>query len=196
MSHQDRAPAIVVNHQSIKQVVDWLLMPALFAGMRVRPGANWKPRMLAVAALLWATSDLRNLKDRFDQARGIVKKVFHWQPAPGVTYQGFVKMLRKRHAELMLAIVPHMRMQMKEVLPGQWKIVGYVIFAADGSRIELARTESLEEAFSPKRKKRQGRSQTVSVRVRDCGPAGFRRVICGHQDRGPRAVKRALTTGR
>ena len=58
MSHQDRTSTIVVNHQTVKQVVDWLLAPALFAGMKPRSNATWKPRMLAVAALLWATSDL------------------------------------------------------------------------------------------------------------------------------------------
>jgi hypothetical protein len=123
--------------------------------MKARSNASWKPRMLVVAALLWATSELPNLKDRFTQARKIVSKVFRWQPDPGVTYQGFIKMLRKWHARLQLATIPHVRAQMKEVLPAQWEIAGYVVFAGDGSRIELARTESLEEAFSPKRKKNQ-----------------------------------------
>ena len=54
---------------------------------------------------------------------------------------------------------------MKEVLPGQWKIAGYVVFAGDGSRIELARTESLEDAFSPKRKKKR-RKQRKGQRKR------------------------------
>ena len=52
MSQQDRTSNIIVNHQTIKKVVDWLLVPALFAGKQVRSTAKWKPRMLAVAALL------------------------------------------------------------------------------------------------------------------------------------------------
>lgn len=160
MPHQDRTPDIVVNHQTIKQAVDWLLAPALFAGMKARSNASWKPRMLAVAALLWATSDLANLKDRFQQARKIVKKVFRWQLPPGATYQGFVKMLRKRHLDLLWVVLPHVRVQMREVLPEQWMIAGYVVFAGDGSRVEVARTKSLEDAFSPQpqkgRKKRKG----------------------------------------
>jgi hypothetical protein len=40
----------------------------------------------------------------------------------------------------MLAITPHVQTQMKEILPGQWEIAGYVVFAGDGSRVELART--------------------------------------------------------
>ncbi len=109
MSQQDKALNIVVNHQTIKQVVDWLLVPELFTGMRTREGARWKPRMLAVAALLWACSDLATLKDRFTQSQKIVKRVFRWQPAPGQTCEGFMKMLRKWHVELILVIQPHVR---------------------------------------------------------------------------------------
>lgn len=155
MSQQDRTSEIIVNHQTLKQVVDWLLMPTVFAGMRTRSGASWKPRMLATAALIWACSPSEKLKDRFTQARKIVKRVFRWQLAPGATYQGFTKMLRKRHVGLMLAIQPHIRVQMRDVLPGQWKIAGYTVFAGDGSRVELARTESLEKAYSAAKKQKK-----------------------------------------
>ncbi len=155
MSQQDNASDIVINHQVIKQVVDWLLSPALFSGMRTRKGARWKPRMLAVAALLWACSDLANLTDRFTQAQKIVKRVFRWQLAPGQTYQGFIKMLHKWHIELILVIQPHLRVQMREVLPEQWETGGFVVFAGDGSRMELSRTKSLEKAYSPTKKKKK-----------------------------------------
>ena len=153
MSHQDRKACIVINHQTMKQVVDWLLTPALFAGMSVLSVATWKPRMLAVAALLWATGDSSNLTERFELARKVVRKVFRWQKAPGKTWQGFIKMLRKWHERLLQVICPHLRLQMKEVLPEQWKIAGYTVFAGDGSRVELARTRSLENAYSPRKKK-------------------------------------------
>ena len=83
MSHQDRTSDIVINHKTIKQAVDWLLPPMLFVRMKVRKGATWSARMLAAAALLWATSDRPTLQGRFEHARKIVKKVFRWMPAPG-----------------------------------------------------------------------------------------------------------------
>lgn len=153
MSYQDKTSDIVVNHQYIKQVADWLLMPALFAGMKTKCTATWLPRMLAVTALLWAVGEQTNLTDRFETARKVVGKIFRWRPAPGETYQGFMKMLRKWHVRLKLAIIPHAQVQMREVLPNQWEIAGYVVYAGDGSRVEVGRTQSLEEAFSPKRKK-------------------------------------------
>ncbi len=158
MSQQDRTSDIIINHQTIKQAVDWLLPPALFTRMSTRAGARWKPRMLAVAALLWASSDLTNLKDRFFHARKIVGRIFRWQMPPGESYQGFMKMLCKWHAELTLAIGPQIRVQMREALPGKWEIAGYVVFASDGSRVELSRTGALEKAYSPT-KKRKKKSQ-------------------------------------
>lgn len=166
MSHQGRKVDIVINHETIKQVLDWLLVPALLAGFKTRSNGKWRPRMVAAAALLWAVSGRENLKDRFKQARNIVAKIFRWQVSPGETYQGFMKMLGKWHADLMLAVVPHVRAKMKEVLAEQWRIAGYAVFAGDGSRIELARTKSLEKVYSPRRKKKARRPQAKSVAQR------------------------------
>lgn len=163
MSHQDRMSDIVINHQTIKQVVDWLLPPALFVGMKVRRGATWLPRMLAVTALIWAMLGLENLTVCFEQARKITKKIFRWQSEPGTTYQGFMKVLAKWHVKLMLVSTPHIQAKMRETLSGQWEIAGYVVFAGDGSRVEVPRTKSLEQAFSPKssgKPKAKGKKKT------------------------------------
>ena len=155
MSHQDRSCALVINHQTLKQVIDWLLAPRVFASLRGGKGATWKPRMLAVAALLWATSEASTLQERFAQARKIVTKVFRWQLAPGVSYQGFLKMLAKWQPELLSVLVPHLREQMRTGQPEQWQTAGYALFAVDGSRVALARTKSLEAAFAPQPQRRQ-----------------------------------------
>jgi hypothetical protein len=139
MSHQDRSCSLVINHQTLKQVLAWLLAPRVFANLRGSKWATWKPRLLAAAALLWATSEVPTLQDRFAQARKIVRKVFRWQPAPGVSAQGFVKMLSKWQAELLGAVVPHLREQMRAVQPEQWETAGDAVFAGDGSRVALAR---------------------------------------------------------
>lgn len=153
MSHQDRPCPLVINHQTMKQVIDWLLAPALFASLRGRREARWKPRMLAATALLWATSERATLHERFAQARTLIQKVFRWQLAPGVSYQGFLKMLAKWQPELLGVRVPHLREQIREGHPAQWKTAGYVVFAVDGSQVALARSASLEAAFAPQRRR-------------------------------------------
>jgi DDE family transposase len=157
MSHQDQPCPLVINHHTIKQVIDWLLAPAVFASLTGGSQARWKPRMLAAAAVLWATSELSTLHARFVQARKIITKVFRWCPAPGVSYQGFMKMLGQWQDELLAAVVPQLRHQMQEVLLAQWETAGYVVFAGDGSRVALARSESLEAAFAPVRRHRKAR---------------------------------------
>jgi hypothetical protein len=166
MSHQDQPWPLVINHQTLKQVIDWLLAPAVFAGLRGRRQATWKPRLLAATALLWATSDLPTLHARFVQARKVIAKVFRWQLAPGVSCQGFLKMLAKWQPELLGALVPHLRDQMRDGHPVPWKTAGYAVFAVDGSRVALARSESLEAAFAPQRHRRRTARQKESMRAR------------------------------
>jgi hypothetical protein len=157
MSHQDKSADIVVNHQAIKQVFDWLLRPALFVGFKTRSGASWKPRMVAAAAMSWALASDDSLTERFRTARKVVAKIFRWHWPPGETYQGFMKMLRKWHIQLMLRIPPHVRVLMKQTLPDHWEVAGFVVFAGDGSRVELPRTQSLEDAFAPPKKQPKSR---------------------------------------
>ena len=124
MSHQDRLCSLVSNHQTLKQVLDWLVAPSGFAGLRGSKQATWKPRMVAAAALLGATSEGSTLQERFAQARKIVTKVFRWQPAPGESYHGFRKMLAKWHPELLGAVVAHLRNPMRAGQPKQWETAG------------------------------------------------------------------------
>jgi DDE family transposase len=166
MSHQDRPSPLVINHQTLKQVIDWLLAPAVFAGSRGRKQATWKPRLLAATALLWATSDLPTLHERFVQARKLITKVFRWQPAPGVSVQGFLKMLDKWQPELFGALVPHLRARMQEVHAAQWETAGYVVFAGDGSRVALARSESLEATFASQRRQIRAAPRTKAAGAR------------------------------
>jgi hypothetical protein len=164
MSHHDQSCPLVINHQTLKQVLDWVLGPAVFAGLRGRGRATWKPRMVA-AALLWKTSDLPTLRDRFVQARQIIRKVFRWHPAPGGSYQGFVKMLGKWQEELLGAILPHLREQMQEGLPARWLVDGHHL-------------EGTEHRLQPLRRTRAGALPGQSLVVLDPQRKLIRSVHC------------------
>ena len=88
MSHQDQPCPLVINPHTIKQVIDGLRAPAVFASLTGGSQATWKPRLWAAAAVVWATSELSTLPARFVQGRKISTKVFRWCPAPGGSYQG------------------------------------------------------------------------------------------------------------
>jgi hypothetical protein len=163
MSHQDRPDPLVINHQTIKQVIDWLLTPTVFASLRGRKVATWKPRMLAAAALVWANSELSTLHERFAQARKIIEKVFRWQPPPGGSSQGFLKMLAKWQPELLGVVVAHLREQLQAEHEGQWETAGYAVFAGDGTRVALARSESLEATYAPPRRPPRARQRKKAM---------------------------------
>jgi hypothetical protein len=91
-----------------------------------------------------------------------------------------MKMLAKWQPELLGAIVPHLREQLRAGQPEQWETAGYVVFAADGSRVALARNESLEAAFAPQRRRPRSASRKRS--------AGRRRVT-KHQAAAARQKK-------
>jgi len=169
MSH--RTSDIVVNHANIKQVIDSLFPKHSHSRLNVRDGSKWKPRMIAAAALLWATGKDSTLGARFNIARKIVAKVFRWQNAPGVTYQGFICVLRKWHENLKQVLIPHLRAQMELELLSRWLVAGYHLFAVDGSRVGLSRTASLEKAFSPKPKPKAKKTKANSTAKAKKSPA-------------------------
>ena len=157
MSHQDRKSQrqIVVNHESLREVVGWLLRPAVFVGMHVREGSKWKPRLLAAAALFWAISDRTTPTDRFEHARKVIKRIFCRQSEAGQTYRGFMKMLNKWHERLLLAVVCELRLRMQQELQAQYQVAGFTVFAGDGIRTETPRTKSNQQAYSARRKQKR-----------------------------------------
>ena len=174
MSHQDKKSPqqIVINHQVLREVIVWLFPPASFAGMHVRRGSKWKPRLLAAAALFWAMSDRPTLGERFDHARKIIRKIFSRQPAPGKTCEGFLKMLRRWNQELLVVVVGLLRARMEQELRAQFQVAGFTVFAADGSRVATPRTKSNQRAYSAgrtrkrdaKKKSKRGKSQSARRR--------------------------------
>jgi len=125
----------------------------LFRGIKSRTDATWKPRMVVLTALLMLTSPKKTLAAGFQMGRKAVDKIFRWHRPPGSSYQGFVTQLKKWHLELKLAVMIHLQGEMQDRLSDEWTMHGFVVMACDGSRVELSRTVSLEESYSPKKKK-------------------------------------------
>lgn len=162
MSHQDKkspqiqleSSASKTNTQSLRLAIVWLLSAKDFKKFSFRKGTTWKPLMLATAALFWVISDQKSLNDRFLQARKISKRIFNRQPEPGKRYQGFIKALKNWHEDLVIIVVGILRIKMQLEREFEYRVVGFVLFAVDGSRIEVPRTKSNKKSFSPIRKKK------------------------------------------
>ena len=77
---------------------------------------------------------------------------FPGQPQPAESYQAFVKLLRKWTDPLIDLLKTVFRRRMKELLAEVWTVAGFVVFACDGSRVDVPRTRKNEERYSSKSK--------------------------------------------
>lgn len=103
--------------------------------------------MLVYAAVLMAWSGCYSLRDRFEEARGCLDEMFSSRRRAGRTYQGFIKQLML-YSDVLLEIVhSHLRRRLREIAGKHWIRDGFLVFAVDGSRVEMPRTFDNEEYF-------------------------------------------------
>ena len=147
-----------------------------------RAECTWTPETLVFAALLWAWSDEKTLIERFTIARKIIINRYGEQQEPAGSYQAFIKLLRKWTEPLLKAVSAAFRQRMAEVLAAVWMVEGWLVFAVDGSRVDVPRTRKNEERYSPKSKlsrEAQKRRRMAKRRRRREKPASARRTCLG-----------------
>lgn len=154
MSHQDRVrKAAECSHAyDLHAALNWLVRNVRLGGMALREDCTWTPRTLLFAALLWSWSDEKTLIERFRAGRKIITYLYGKQHEPAGSYQAFIKLLGKWTEPLIQAVVPAFRRHMIENLASVWEVVGWIVFACDGSRVDVPRTRRNEERYSPKSK--------------------------------------------
>jgi hypothetical protein len=185
MSHQDRdgRTSFPFHFQALNDAFLWLLKGADLSPIQFRGDCTWSPLGLIFTALLWSWSDEKTLQDRFSTARKIcfkaLGKVGLGQGAakePAGSYQAFMKMLRTWTASLVLELMVVFRERMRTALPDRLTIAGFEVFAVDGSRLEVPRTESNESRLSPR-----------STQKRRHGKGAKRRKPASRRDRAERS---------
>jgi hypothetical protein len=180
MSHQDppsHTPG-TPHHQALKQALDWLVSPADLSAITFRKDCSWTPRTFIFTAMLWVWSDEKTLTARFATARKIVAWMALTPQVPALTYQAFLKMVTTWTVALALALSLAFRRRMREDLHTRFLVAGFPVFGVDGSRLELPRTASNEQRYSPQAarrrrskpkprhlSKRQARARTKAARA-------------------------------
>jgi hypothetical protein len=136
----------------LHKALRWLVAGVSMSGIMFRPECTWTPETLVFAALLWAWSDEKTLIERFTTARKIIINRYAEQPEPAGSYQAFIKMLCKWTEPLREALSTAFRQRMVQTLAAVWMVGGWLVFAVDGSRVDVPRTRKNEERYSPKSK--------------------------------------------
>lgn len=157
MSHRDFG--VRLNLVCLQQCMRWLLAGISWSTISFREDCRWTPKALATAALLWAWSDELTLGERFRSVRKITMQLTKEQQQLATSYQAFIKILRRWTDDLILLLVLALRERMQEALPQHWQVSNLVMFGVDGSRLELPRTRSHEQAYSTIRHHRRGKNR-------------------------------------
>ena len=174
MSHQDTDGLTVStpHHQDLKRTLDWIFRSVELTDVTFRRDCTWTPKGLVFTAILWAWSDEKTLTERFFRVRKVVMAMAILFKIPAESYQAFVKMLTTWTSVLTIALVAAFRQRMQTDLAARFEVGGFPVFGVDGSRLELARTRSNEQRFSPasarrtspSKRRRRARSQASRAR--------------------------------
>jgi len=103
------------------------------------------------------------LRDRFEVALSVLDRVIPRRRRVGRSYQGFIKALMKYADSLLPAMQDHLRQAVKMVSRKHWTRFGWVIFAADGSKIDCVRSESNESFFGIAGRAKSGPQQLLTT---------------------------------
>jgi hypothetical protein len=154
MSHQDFKVSVErLNAEYLRLALQWLFVGVSWSVIGFRADCTWTPQLLSSTALLWAWSHELTLVERFHTARKIALFLFPRPHAPATSYQAFIKILRKWTGVLVVAIRTALRRRMEQTLAACWQVGGFVMFAVDGSRLDLPRTVAHETAYAASRKR-------------------------------------------
>jgi len=149
----------------LRQGVSRFLPRARLPLLTDKASLRWVPRMLVMAAVLFAWDASATLGDRFTAARDAVIAMFPSRRRPGADPQGFLRTLRRQSARLLLTVTTRLRRCVRRVAGrSHWHTAAgaaaaggrWATFGVDGSRVECPRTAANESALGCAGRKKTG----------------------------------------
>jgi hypothetical protein len=119
----------------------------MFEGWKRHGNTRWSLSALVTVALIWAWGPDEGLQQRYRFGLSVLG-CRDCSRQRGLTYQGFIKILRTWSDRLVLALSGRLRDQVRELTNDEQRVHGQVLIAVDGTRIEAPRTESNETWFA------------------------------------------------
>lgn len=108
---------------------------------------RWRPRLLALAALLTAWQTAPTLCERFASTWRTLTGMFRGRRRAGQTYQGFAKALVHQSSALLADLLPWWRRRVLAWSKGHGRLRGWTLFGVDGTKINCPRSTTNEAAL-------------------------------------------------
>ena len=168
MSHQDKdcRTRSGGNAQDLQDAIGDLLSEADWQDVQFREDCQWTQFGLVATALVWAWSPKFTLKERFAQALQFSRSLGRRCAPLTTSYQAFMKLLVRWTATLLGCLVLLFHVLMQRKFPKQFRFAGFVILAADGSKVRLARTRSNEACYAPATRGKKGKKRRRTDRAK------------------------------
>lgn len=145
------------NLQYLKQLRRWLLEGLDFRAVSFRSDCRWTAKSLVMAGILWVWSAPVTLVSRFQLANQISQRLYPKLQLADLSYQSFIKLLRRHTPHILPLLVASLRQRMQQDLAEHFFINGRAVFAVDGTKIRLPKTVSNEEAYAKTKQRKEPR---------------------------------------
>lgn len=176
MSHQDfHARGARWNSADLQAALQWLFAGVDWSAIRFRTECSWTAKWLAWTAILWAWSGETTLLERFTCAQRLIGHLQREDRRTSTSYQAFLKILRRWTNLLVQTIQLSLRNRMTTLSPEYWKIQGWIVFGVDGTKVDVPRTHSNQQAYAPGRKR--ARSGKRNRRIKPHDPAATKKTM-------------------
>jgi hypothetical protein len=167
MVRMNSLEAAATTPQSFLGCIGYFLTPQVWKqahqAMRCLGRARWRaqPLLFVLLMMTWCAGD--SLAERFETARAFYVACFQRRRRPGKTIEGWQKALARVPASALRAVAAVLRARLQQVFASRWLVDGFIPLGCDGSRLECARSQELEERVRSKhkRKKRKGQDKTA-----------------------------------
>lgn len=117
---------------------------------------RWSAWYTVLVSLLMVFDNSSTLRERFGAARRCLVDSYGSSRRPGKTFEGFISARHVLSATIKSDVHTHLGQQHRQIAAPFWQRLGWMAFAADGSRIEMPRTVANEQAFGCAGKKKTG----------------------------------------
>jgi hypothetical protein len=142
MARKPRASAYLTD---LKVAIDQLLG----SGWKSPPrhgNSRWEPLQLLTACILMSWHEAQTLTARFEHVRELLSVLFpHWRVPR--SYTGYAAALAREINCLVDGVRSQLQKSIQQCAGRSWKIAGWIVFAADGSRFESPRTWANEKGL-------------------------------------------------